>query len=371
MTNTHNLPLVSVVLPAFNESVIIEENLRILYTHLATLSEKFDFELIIINDGSTDDTGEIADRFALLHHNVQVYHHLHNFRLGQALRTGFERCNGDYIVVLDIDLSYAPDHVERLVDKLIETGAEVVVASPYMKGGQVSNVPWLRKQFSYWANKFLSLTATKDHLSNISTLTGMVRGYDAEFLLSINLRAMDVDINTEILYKAMILRARIIEIPAHLAWEKQIGPEPKRKSSLQVLKAIIHSLVSGFTFRPFMFLILPGFLLFLLSLYPLCWLLFHTLRDFFSNQGIAPVYCWERFFNVISQSLSCSPIAFIFGGFNLMISIQLMSLGILALQKKKYFEELFHVTNVINAKYNAIIKDKGRKYYSSVNRCKK
>jgi hypothetical protein len=73
-----------------------------------------------------------------------------------------------------------------------------------MKGGKISNVPWLRKVMSYWANRFMSISSD----SNIRTFTGMVRAYDRRFLSTLNLKAMDNEINPEIIYKAQLLRAR-------------------------------------------------------------------------------------------------------------------------------------------------------------------
>jgi hypothetical protein len=75
-----------------------------------------------------------------------------------------------------------------------------------MKEGKVSNVPWLRKTLSIWANRFLAFFAKDRYSERLSTLTGMVRAYDADFLSRLNLKAMDMDINPEIIYKAMILR---------------------------------------------------------------------------------------------------------------------------------------------------------------------
>ena len=53
-------------------------------------------------------------------------------------------------------LSYSPDHIEKMLAKIRETRAKIVIASPYLKGGKVSNVPWLRKTLSKWANRFLA-----------------------------------------------------------------------------------------------------------------------------------------------------------------------------------------------------------------------
>lgn len=338
-------PFVSIVAPAYNEAAIIEQNLARLCEYMESLEDEYRWELIIVNDGSTDETGDLAEDFAKTRENVCVLHHMYNFRLGQALRYGFNNCQGDYVVTVDLDLSYSPDHIGKMLAKIRETRAKVVIASPYMKGGRVSNVPWLRKTLSIWANRFLSLTVTKDNLlPNLSTLTGMVRAYEAEFLSRLNLKAMDVDIQPEILYKAMILRARIVEMPAHLNWSSDKTGSKQRKSSIRIAKSIISSLISGFMFRPFMFFILPGLALILLSMYTISWAFIHTikqLQEIPSSVGFLEF----RIGYAIAAAFNVSPQSFLIGGITLMLAIQLISLGILALQSKRYFEELFHLTS--------------------------
>src|SRR5436309_16101104 len=123
-----------------------------------------------------------------------------------------------------------------------------------MKGGDISYVPWLRRTTSVWANRFLSATAK----GGISTLTGMVRVYDARFLKMLNLRAVGMEINPEVIYKAMMLRGRIEEIPAHLDRRLQKPAGPRRKSSMKMARHTMSALFSRFLFKPFMFFIVPG-----------------------------------------------------------------------------------------------------------------
>lgn len=339
-------PSASIVVPGFNEQAIVEKNLKIICEYMQTLEHRYRWELIFVNDGSTDETGELADRFAATCENMLVLHHPKNFRMGQALRYAFHQCRGDYIVVLDLDLSYSPDHIERLLDKIIRTKAKIVIASPYRDGGKVSNVPLMRRILSKWANRYLCATATRDFFSDkITTITGMVRAYDRKFLNRLNLRAMDVDINPEIIYKAKILRARIVEIPAHLDWSTEKATKKSaasRKSSIRVVRAIIQSFLSGFMFRPFMFFVIPGMVLSLLSLYPLGWAMVHSIRYYGQLAHTTQSFDY-RLSDAIGAAFTQSPHAFVVGGFCLIVGIQLFSFGMLALQKKRYFDELFYL----------------------------
>ncbi len=337
------LPRVSLVLPAFNEAAILEENLAKLLAYTATLRDRYRWEIVVVDDGSTDGTGTLADAFAAKHPGVRVIHHVVNLKLGQALRTGFEHCRGDYVVVLDLDLSYSPDHVERILRTLVDTRADIVVASPYMAGGRVSEVPPVRLFFSRWANRFLAYFC---HHADLHTITGMVRGYRREFLDRIDLRAIGIEINTEIIYKAMLLRGRILEIPAHLDWRLQNAKGKSRVSSFRIYRGILSYVVAGFIFRPFMFFLLPGISLMAVSAYVLAWI-FVNVRRVYATLPPMPGYFDDRFSAAVARTFHDRPYAFLVGGITLLVAFQFLSLGILSLQNKKYFEELFHIASSV------------------------
>ena len=334
-------PLVSLIIPAYNEASIVERNLTILCQYMVSLEADYRWEIIVVNDGSTDETGELAESFAKTRDNVHVLHHLQNCGIGAAFRYAFEYCRGDYLVTLDMDLSYSPAHIETLLAKIIGTKAKVVVASPYMDGGKISNVPWLRRLLSIWANRFLSLTAR----GNLSTLTGMVRAYDRSFLRSLNLKSTGMEINPEIIHKAMLLRTRIEEIPAHLAWQAEKSEGMKRRSSMRLVRHTMAVLLSGFLFRPVMFFLVPGFALLLFAFYVNTWMVIH----FFAHYQSLPQYTWflSRASAAVAAAYNQFPHTFIVGGLASMLAIQLISLGILALQSKNYFEEIFHLGTTI------------------------
>ena len=105
----------------------------------------------------------------------------------------------------------------------------------------------------------------------------MVRAYRRNFIRTLNLKTKDYEINPEIMYKGMILRARIVEIPAHLDWTEQNKFSGQRKSSLRVLRSFFSGIMSGFIFRPYIFFMGIGVFLMALSLFELVWLLYDTL----------------------------------------------------------------------------------------------
>jgi glycosyltransferase involved in cell wall biosynthesis len=343
-------PLVSIVLPAYNEAAIFEQNIAALCAYLETLADRYRFEVVVVNDGSTDATGELAEAAARRWDNIRVLHHPSNFGLGQALKFGFRNCHGDYVVVLDIDLSYSPDHIEKLLEKIRATRAKVVLASPYVEGGTLANVPWLRRVLSIGANRFLSLFARERYRTlvsrgRLSTLTGMVRAYDGRFLRGLSPRAISMEINPEIIHKAMLLRARIEEVPARLDWELQNAKRGRRKSSMRILAHMLSVLLSGFIFRPFMFFILPGIGMLLFAGYCNVWMFIHFFRQYARLQQ----YTWfmDRASYAVAAAFEQFPHTFNVGLLSLMLAIQLIGLGILAMQNKKYFDEIFYLVSVV------------------------
>jgi glycosyltransferase involved in cell wall biosynthesis len=329
-------PFVSVIVPAYNEADVVVDSLTQLSDYLASLEDLYRWEIVVVNDGSSDDTGRLADEFAATHDHVRVLHHRVNFHLGQALRYAFNSTQGDYVAVMDCDLSYAPEHLGRMLYAIQDSRARIVIASPYAEGGRTTNIPFTRRLLSRGANGLLSRAAG----GGLTTVTGMVRVYDGRFLRSLNLRAMDTEINTEIIYKAQILHARIIEIPAHLDWSFQsTGGTRRAATNLRVSRSTISSLFSSFLFRPFLFFMLPGLILLAIATYSLGWCFWHVLQVWgepseFGNSGLT---------GAIQNAYARAPHAFLFTGITMVLAVQLISLGVIAAQGKRYFEELFHL----------------------------
>jgi len=349
--NSTDKNFISVVVPCYNEEAILQANIATVIRYLGTISEKYDWEIIIVDDGSKDKTGTIAEEISKQNNNVRVIHHPVNLNLGLALQTGFRHAKGNIIVVLDVDLSYAVEYVGQMADKLIEKSADIVMASPYMKGGKVTGVPFSRRVMSRWVNEFMRIAAQDKY----HTYTAMVRAYRTDFIRSLNLKTRDYEISPEIVYKAMILRARIIEIPAHLDWTEQNKFKGKRTSSIKVLRGLFSGIMSGFIFRPYFFFIAIGTILMLLSLYELVWLLWDTISDIKLARLQSPPVDDPFSFSLLLQ-FKRNPQSFIVGGVTFIASIQFLSLGFLSLQNKRYFEELFHLgTSLKKQKENQVM----------------
>ena len=171
----------------------------------------------------------------------------------------------------------------------------------------------------------------------------MVRGYDGKFGRELILRATGMEIMPETVYKAMILRAGIGQIPAHLDWGLQVKQQG-RQSSMRIIRHVLSTVLSGFVFRPFMFFVVPGLLLLAFSLWVNVWMIVHFVD---ALQIVPPDAGTDKISWAIASAYQDYPHTFIVGLLSLMVAVQLISLGILALQSKSYFEEIFYLGSAI------------------------
>lgn len=328
--------LVSILLPVYNEAAVLRQNVEEIISYLQSLRGRYRFEILIVDDGSTDGSADVARLLAAEYAEIRLLRHPVNFGVGQALKYGFSSSAGDYVVVLDADLSYEPNHIAILLDRLEATKAKVVLASAHMPGGRVTNVPWLRRFLSVSGNRFLRLLAR----SGVSTLTCMVRAYDGPYIRSLVLRSTGLAIMPEIIRKTMILQGRIKEVPAHLDWSRQINGT-RRTSSTRIVGQIRSTALSGFLFRPVLFLIVPGLLVMAFALYVNAWMIIHFFDAFAAIPADVrtPSAAFALAFNHHPHTFT---VAFL----SLMLAILLVGLGVISLQAQKYFEELFHLGSV-------------------------
>ena len=138
-------PLVSIVVPTYNERERLEHFVR---TLVRVLEEaRLDGEIVIVDDNSPDGTGQLADALAA-ELPVRVVHRPGKLGLGSAVMAGFAVARGERLGVMDADLSHPPDRVPVLVAALQQSGADIVIGSRYVPGGGTKNWPVSRAMMS-------------------------------------------------------------------------------------------------------------------------------------------------------------------------------------------------------------------------------
>jgi glycosyltransferase involved in cell wall biosynthesis len=206
----------SIIIPMFNEAENVESTLN--RVEEALVSFNGTYEIIAVNDGSSDNTFEVLNKLAENNQRVRVVSYPKNIGRGMALRKGFKESSGEIIVSIDADLSYSPHYILDFVETLRkEPDIDFVLASPYMPGGSVKNVPFSRLWISKFGNKILRLAMP----NRIYTSTGIFRAYRKRVLESLELESDGKEIHLEILSKALSLGYRVKEIPAVLTARKR------------------------------------------------------------------------------------------------------------------------------------------------------
>jgi glycosyltransferase involved in cell wall biosynthesis len=195
-------PLITIVVPAFNESGTI----RALVDRLRQALGDMRFEIIIIDDCSTDGTSELIGQLAS--DQVRVFRHARNQGKGAALRTAFAQAAGEIVVVQDADLEYDPRDIPSLVQPILDGHADVVFGSRFRGTAQRVHMFWHRLANS-------CLTWFSNLLNNLD-LSDMETGYKAfrrGVLEQIRVRENRFGVEPELTAKVAKLKCRVYEVP--------------------------------------------------------------------------------------------------------------------------------------------------------------
>ena len=200
MADAHPAPLLSVVIPVFNERETILEVLR------RVRATPYRKEIVIVDDCSTDGTREVVDQFR--GDNVRVFHHERNQGKGAALRTGFAQTKGDIVIIQDADLEYNPEDYPVLLQPILDGRADAVFGSRFMGGPHRVLFFWHRL-----GNGLLTL------LSNMMTnldLSDMETGYKVfrgDLIRSMRIKSDRFAVEPELTAMLARMKARIYETP--------------------------------------------------------------------------------------------------------------------------------------------------------------
>ncbi len=195
---------ISVIIPAYIEEKTIQD---VLYALLREMPDAH--EIIVVDDGSTDRTADLAEEFSQRIAIVKVIRQTPNQGKTAALRAGFAASTGDIVLVQDADLEYDPVDIPILVEPIVQGKADVVYGSRFMIR-RAARVLYFRH---YLANRFLTF------LSNLLTdlnFTDVETGYKAfrgEIIRSMLIEARGFGFEIEVTAKIAKLKCRVYEVP--------------------------------------------------------------------------------------------------------------------------------------------------------------
>jgi dolichol-phosphate mannosyltransferase len=213
-----------VIIPTYNEAKNIETIVA------RTLAASSSVDVLIVDDGSPDGTGLIADRLSADHAEVHVLHRSEKTGLGAAYLVGFtwglERGYAS-LVEMDADGSHHPEDVPRLLGLL--TDSDIVLGSRWVRGGVVENWPLRRRMLSRGGNLYTRLALG----IGVHDATGGFRAYRSDGLTRIDLKTVASQgycFQVDILWRALVRGLEVIETP--ITFTERVHGESKMSGSI-------------------------------------------------------------------------------------------------------------------------------------------
>ena len=197
-------PKIYIVIPARNEEAIIAETLRRIEDEL-----ELEHEIIVVNDHSTDRTGEIVLGFAVEHPKVRLVDNEGRNGFSNTLRVGYQAAGDGVIATMMADLCDDPKTLPLMYEKILE-GYDVVCGSRYMPGGGKEGED---SRLKGWLSRLAGRTLRR--LVKIPThdATNAFKMYRSEALKSITIEEAGFACSMEIIVKAFLKGCRITEVP--------------------------------------------------------------------------------------------------------------------------------------------------------------
>jgi glycosyltransferase involved in cell wall biosynthesis len=191
----------SVVIPVYNEAATISQLIE------RVRAVGLDTEIIVVDDCSTDGTGDVLKKLVDAPDLVRLFHPVNRGK-GAALRTGFSAATGDVVVVQDADLEYDPSEYPKLLQPILDGRADVVYGSRFI-GGECHRVLY------FWhsvGNQFLTLLSNAVTNLNLTDMETCYKMFRREIIQSIQLQEDRFGFEPEITGKIAQRRCRLYEV---------------------------------------------------------------------------------------------------------------------------------------------------------------
>ncbi|MEA5088131.1 glycosyltransferase family 2 protein [Solidesulfovibrio sp.] len=209
--DTPGQPVLSVVIPAHNEEGNIAATVEALVCVLRR--EAIPYELVLVDDNSSDGTGAVLDGLAATDSGITVVRRMPPRGFGRAIRAGLEQAHGDVIVICMADRSDDPEDVVAYYRK-IGQGFDCVYGSRFIRGSRCLNYPRVKRFANRIVNHMLQLL----FWTRFNDLTNSFKAYRAEVIRDIwPLMACHFNITIELSLNALIRGYHIAQIP--ISWQ--------------------------------------------------------------------------------------------------------------------------------------------------------
>jgi glycosyltransferase involved in cell wall biosynthesis len=220
---------ISIIIPAYNEAPTIRQ----LVERILEVPFGIDYEIVIVDDHSQDQTHEIAD--ALGRENlgkIKILHNDVNRGKGYSIQKGFLQASGDVVVVQDADFEYDPNEIPRLLKPILEGSAEVVYGSRFLGKGKPNGMAFP----NYVANRFLTWLTNCLYGCKLTDMETCYKLVKRDVLASLNLTARRFDFEPEITSKLTLRGISILEMP--ISYQGRTAAEGKKIKARDFFMAI-------------------------------------------------------------------------------------------------------------------------------------
>lgn len=199
--------ILSILIPAYNEENTILQLLQKVAS--VKLIDNVEKQIIVINDGSTDNTLQLIEDFAKSNNNITILNNEKNSGKGASITSGIKHATGDFVIIQDADLEYDPDEYNILLKPIIDNCADVVYGSRFV-GGKPHRVLF------FWhsiGNKFLTFLSNMFTDLNLTDMETCYKLFRASMIKQIEIKEKRFGVEPEITAKiAKINNIRIYEV---------------------------------------------------------------------------------------------------------------------------------------------------------------
>ncbi|OII78127.1 glycosyl transferase [Cryptosporidium andersoni] len=202
----------TVIIPTYNERQNVGILVKLLFESFSEL--RTTWELIIVDDSSPDGTADAVQQLQEYYKEVQMklISREGKLGLGSAYIEGFKHSNGEFIILMDCDLSHHPKYIPQLIAKQNQGDFDIVSGSRYIHGGGISGWPWYRVLISYGAN-MLGRILLQPKATDLTGSFRLYRRHVFKRILEYNMMSKGYAFQMEIIVLATRLGYSVADVP--------------------------------------------------------------------------------------------------------------------------------------------------------------